>query len=539
MEEPTPTEATGAAGNNAQNAPTPLKSTPVIWIATFACCLFGLGMYDFLIEKEPNQCAMSYMYEYPQYIQLELDNPRSYGLYAYGEGKLSEFLKEGKYDGIPVLFIPGNAGSHRQVRSMASVALRKAIEESKYKLHFDYFAVDFNEEFSAIYGGELESQADFVIRSISKILSLYEGGTRSSVVLIGHSVGGLVAKSLFLNADFKADSVHTIITLATPHAAPVVNFDPYLNDFYARSDQYWNLERNKTLSHVSLISVGGGGKDIQVHPALTKSDHADVNVQTTAAPGVWVSADHRCIVWCKQLVLSLNRALFDLIDTENNNLITDKAKRDTVFKYHLLHRSAGKRFREDLHPPRPKFDREAEWRDINARQHTYMEKEVEKNTYLMVKTVDDPKHKRIAIDAVNMDNDNWVFVCNATSVHKGVRMCENGINLSAKSYIVPSNGKRKTVVIDMDHKAFTHVVIYMYKGMKNVRLTWDVHNPEQRVLEPKLPKWISFWSETRVVKLTPQDIMYYTINLKELDSPWQSYEISATPLRCSEGIQEN
>ena len=49
-----------------------------------------------------------------------------------------------------------------------------------------------------------------------------------------------------------------------------------------------------------------------------------------------------------------------------------------------------------------------------------------------------------------MDNDNWVFGCLASSVHKGVRICQSGENLSKDSYILPSNGKRKTITIDME-----------------------------------------------------------------------------------------
>ena len=49
-----------------------------------------------------------------------------------------------------------------------------------------------------------------------------------------------------------------------------------------------------------------------------------------------------------------------------------------------------------------------------------------------------------------MDNDNWVFGCKATSVYKGTRICKSGDNLSSKSFIIPSNGKRKTITIDMN-----------------------------------------------------------------------------------------
>ena len=55
-----------------------------------------------------------------QYIKIKLSNESrtrfpNYGLYAYGEGKMAEALRENKFTGIPVLFVPGNSGSHKQV----------------------------------------------------------------------------------------------------------------------------------------------------------------------------------------------------------------------------------------------------------------------------------------------------------------------------------------------------------------------------------------------------------------------------------------
>jgi glycosylphosphatidylinositol deacylase len=457
---------------------------------------------------------------------------------------MAEPLRRGHFDGIPVLFIPGNAGSHRQVRSLASVALRKAMDDKMLVHHFDYFAVDFNEEFSALYGGSLEDQAAFVRQSVQAILDLYKADASkpSSVVLIGHSVGGLVAKSLFLDKTFNPKAVHTIITLATPHAAPVINIDPYLNRFYLTIDNFWSINRHLSLAHISLISIGGGYKDIQVRAALTRSQYADLNVQTTAASGVWVSADHRCIVWCKQLTLTLNRALFDLIDSEKGQLSTNKASRDQVFKYHLLQRTAGKRFKTDLHPAKQVFDKDGDWKDILKRQFTFIhEDQLAKNTYLMIKTLDDPKHQMLTVDAVNMDLDNWVFACKASMVHQSNILCEDGINLSSESRIIPSNGKRKSITVNLEQlrltKGYSHVVVFMAKGMDNLRVSLDVYNADDRLVEATLPKWISFWSETRLIKLTAMDAVFYNISLKELDLPWQAYEVTASELKCQKKRQ--
>ena len=37
-----------------------------------------------------------------------------YGLYIYAEGRQVEVARRGEYTGIPVLFLPGNAGSYKQ-----------------------------------------------------------------------------------------------------------------------------------------------------------------------------------------------------------------------------------------------------------------------------------------------------------------------------------------------------------------------------------------------------------------------------------------
>lgn len=75
------------------------------------------------------------------------------------------------------------------VRSLASVSLRKTLN-SHTPFHFDYFTVDLNEEYSALFGGVLKDQREFVHHSLHRILELYRNNANkpSSVILIGHSM---------------------------------------------------------------------------------------------------------------------------------------------------------------------------------------------------------------------------------------------------------------------------------------------------------------------------------------------------------------
>lgn len=49
-----------------------------------------------------------------------------------------------------------------------------------------------------------------------------------SVVLVGHSMGGVVARALYTLPRFNPQLVELIITQASPHLAPVLVLDPYL-----------------------------------------------------------------------------------------------------------------------------------------------------------------------------------------------------------------------------------------------------------------------------------------------------------------------
>ena len=82
-----------------------------------------------------------------------------------------------------------------------------------------------------------------------------------------------------------------------------------------------------------MVSIAGGLRDIQVRAGLTVDPSADINTVTDGVPGGWVSADHKCIVWCRQVVLAINRAMFDMITPVTKQITLDKSLRDNILRY--------------------------------------------------------------------------------------------------------------------------------------------------------------------------------------------------------------
>ncbi|VTJ65510.1 Hypothetical predicted protein [Marmota monax] len=321
----------------------------------FMVFMATLGLWDVFFGFEENRCSMSYMFEYPEYQKIDLPKKLAkrypaYELYLYGEGSYAEEHKILPLTGIPVLFLPGNAGSYKQVRSIGSIALRKA-EDIDFKYHFDFFSVNFNEELVALYGGSLQKQTKFVHECIKTILKLYKGQefAPKSVAIIGHSMGGLVARALLTLKNFKQDLINLLITQATPHVAPVMPLDRFITDFYMTVNNYWIL--NARHINLTTLSVAGGFRDYQVRSGLTflpKLSHhtSALSVVSSAVPKTWVSTDHLSIVWCKQLQLTTIRAFFDLIDADTKQITQNSKKKLSVLNHHFI-RHPAKHFEEN------------------------------------------------------------------------------------------------------------------------------------------------------------------------------------------------
>ncbi|XP_044759364.1 GPI inositol-deacylase [Coccinella septempunctata] len=504
-----------------------------IILCLISTAAYFIGLLSFFADNEKDKCDMTYMFELPQYVRISNNFDKKfpkYGLYYYDEGPPHGSTP--KFWGIPVLFIPGNAGSHKQVRSLASVALRKSVNK-RLPYHFDYFTIDMNEELSGLSGGFLNDQLEYTNQSLHFILKLYKNQRfpPKAVVLIGHSMGGVIARKL---AQMASSPVQIVITLASPHKRSPIILDEYISSFYEHVS-------DPIRSDITFVNLAGGFSDLLVPTTLTDSkDNNSIYAVTTHIPLSWAPSDHKQILWCKQTVLSLTRSLFDSVDPVKRQISESSDYRRRIFEHHLLQHSGTKAKLRERYYNQVDLEADAEWIEQLPRQYSVrFLKGTKKLHWYMIRIVNDPKHEILTLVALNLETVDWVYACRAYIPRKTYKICENGIHLTHLSTIDPSaRYKRRSLTINLQDirknysDEFTHVIFKVAPTQEPLVFHVDIHNSEERRMELKLPSWSNLWRKT-VIQETAENALRYEITLPDLSHVIQSFYLYLKPIKCA------
>ncbi|OPJ90155.1 GPI inositol-deacylase isoform A [Patagioenas fasciata monilis] len=500
---------------------------PALFYGALAALLL-LGVRDVLFLYEENRCSMTYMYEYPEYLKIKLPKKTTrrypaYELYLYGEGNYAEENKNLLLTGIPILFLPGNAGSYKQVRSLGSIALRKA-EDIDFKYHFNFFSVNFNEELVALYGGSLQRQTKFVHECIKVILKLYRDRefAPTSVAIVGHSMGGLVARALLTLKNFKPELINLLITQATPHIAPVMPLDKYLTDFYTAVNDHWILKA-QDLRNLTTLSVAGGFRDYQVRsglaflPRLSQHDSA-LSVVSSAVPRAWASTDHLSIVWCKELILATIRAFFDLIDEDTRQITEDPKKRMSVLNHHFV-RHPAKIFEEN-----PEAFTELTgaytWITVKASKWTYSVYNDSDGKYFTFPLASHRKSSsHVYCENSMLDTSSWIYGC----LNSNSSMCLEATDLSWRAELLPTT---KVVILKLqDYPSLSHIVIQVPPTAGNkYTLDCEFFQEDSRTEQLPVTHIFSFGLSSSKIVLNSTGLLY-NVQLQHFTQIYQAFKI--------------
>lgn len=339
-------------------------------VALAALCLVALCAVR--TARRATACHMSF--SRPHFVEHHApvaSRVRRYRLWRYlHAGVAPPPSGRGRRRVLPVVFVPGHAGSHTQARSLCSALAERDDAASPA---VDCWALDFLGEPTALLGHAMWRQSEFVNDAVSTLRATY-GAPAPAVAIVGHSLGGTVGRGALSVPNHVHGSIGTVLTLGSPHTAAPVWLDAECaryfqvvnRDLVRASEVAQQLEgaapcraaegvsgegggvcstaaaaaapadtaaRDEELQRVALLSLSSGLDDTQVWERLTvvtdmlpplaaRGGNGSAAGRLHRLPVAWLSSarlprggvtiSHERTVWCQQLVQPLAKALVQL-----------------------------------------------------------------------------------------------------------------------------------------------------------------------------------------------------------------------------------
>lgn len=264
---------------------------------------------------------------------------------------------------------------------------------------------------------------------------------------------------------------------------------------------------------------------------------------------VWVSADHLCIVWCRQLMIKLNRMFFDLIDLDQLVFIDNSDQRQKIIDYHLLHRHYSKEYPSILPSSNLSISlmtsTKIKWIELKDRLVRLSFVKIVRPINYVIRLKDGEMiviylEGNLKPDTISIGNcqpstnTEPTFECNG-NIYTVTLMTQSVPNLDSKwdSHV----GR-----FDADQwlaKGFTHLIINLIPSQSSrYVLIIDRFTRSIRQRTIQMPNSLSsfqsnpFVSKLMFSKLISQEQLYYELTLENFNNIWHSYWLVVRTTSC-------
>lgn len=535
------------------------------WLHLGLVVITSYIVITYFFEPHDNHCQMTFMMEPPKFIPIPIHNPiqqsletpssgqdiKNYKLFMYSEFgfPLESNIRRDLKDSMPILFVPGNAGSYQQVRSLASTCIRRHLQ-SLDAFKFVFYTIDFRAQLSGLDGELIEQQTRFLHLAVKKIIETHPTET-NGVILVGHSVGGFIAKALSTDSDFDPNSIPLLINLASPLTKPFVNFDSKMGRLYHLTKSAWNQRQNST--QTLSISISGGTSDRLVPKHLSLDPQYDISLTTSSIDNVWLTTDHVSITWCRELMNKLAQLLSALMDKKEIRLIDGKEKQIAIAMDELVTNASNQI--DTITGPTGIEQTVLSTGNVKDLIDSYIGP---RNTLISTPTilnVTNRKHDNLLVwlEHIETFKKNNIYGCQDVSLVQDKAHCVGKINLSNRMRTIPSRRyelKKKSFIIKDESHIMKYLIIDFTSNARNgeprkykipesisVQLTDDYTT--QTLYIPTLLEYlfISPWAASyltrEIISSQKQPLNYVRFEIMQLNRWAQYFSIMIEPKTCA------
>lgn len=179
-----------------------------------------------------------------------------------------------------------------------------------------------------------------------------------------------------------------------------------------------------------------------------------------------------------------------------------------------------------------------DWIEDSRRVFSEQFKGLNRTRHQMIRLIDNPLHKFLRVEIINLETDDWIFGCNANDVTGVLRYCTQAVSLSHLAQHLPSLlGERTLFMLDL-HKIkrkfpkWSHLILRFQPTSDAMKMIVDVHDPGDRRMEITMPKWYNYQSQ-QLLEDTVIGGSLYTLQIKGLEEVYQALQLDVVPRSCS------
>ncbi|RXG68547.1 GPI inositol-deacylase [Armadillidium vulgare] len=245
----------------------------------------------------------------------------------------------------------------------------------------------------------------------------------------------------------------------------------------------------------------------------------------------WLTTDHLAIVWCKQLVLAINRALFISVNTSTLQLSSDRNHIIQSFKDHL-----SQKLNSEIPPKtieqkiKSHLEKKSDFVELTKLQSLKTFKNTFRSKMFLIPLTFAEKNRILSIVMKDVSPNSFVF---STKIDNGSDIIHVDYETVVQHRLRSIPKRRQEVNIDLKSIQIdnhTHVIAYAEPSNKQATFALDINDKYSHYARIEAPNFMSSFSPIVIMNQTPPNALSINITIENFIEYWQSYTLTLLPI---------
>lgn len=245
----------------------------------------------------------------------------------------------------------------------------------------------------------------------------------------------------------------------------------------------------------------------------------------------WISADHQCAVWCKQVVKVVTRSLFDMIDSTTGQISENQEFRLKVARHHFISNSGFDPAKSGK-DSRIKLNNNYKVEHIKGMQWTSLSgtsDDVSTYYFVDLHTVVNEGKSHVVV-RTSLLIDNWIYGCDSPN-------CKSAVDLSELGHLTPEYKIAELHVEDLIARKISYLILKVPKQSKDkgsVEVN-IVSEPNDTIDVPTPHIFSNLWTLSQGYTMNNtlgcvKGVYHHKLTLVGLQSIYHAYTVAVKPV---------